>query len=128
MTNSIGQGIIYNFTKGKQKTVKHVQLSIVTKRKTGSKFMINSLNRFGYSISYDEVNNIETFFAEMQANEQSHQSLVPNNIQPSTFITFVYADFDHSPETISSISLYCTNGIIIQSQGLPRETLSSEIM
>ena len=90
--------------------------------------MINSLNRFGYSILYDEVNNIETFFAEMQANEQSHQSLVPNNIQPSTFITFVYADSDHSPETISSISLHCTNGIIIQSQGLPRETLSSEIM
>ena len=88
----------------------------------------DSLNRFGHSISYDEVNNIETFFAEMQANEQSHQSFVPNNIQPSTFITFVYDNCDHNPETISGISLYCTNGIIIQAPGLPTETSSSEIM
>ena len=128
LTNSIGQDIIYNLTKGKQKTVKHVQLGIVTKRKTGSKFMINSLNRFGHSISYDEVNNIETFFAEMQANKQSHQSFLPNNIQPSTFIIFVYDNCDHNPETISGMSLHCTNGIIIQAPGLPKETLSSEIM
>ena len=80
MTNSIRQDIICNLTKGNQKTVKHVQLGIVRKRKTGSKFMINSLNRFGHSVLYDEVSNIETIFAEMQANEQSHQSLVPNNI------------------------------------------------
>ena len=105
LTNSVGQGVIYNLTKVKQKTVKHVQFGIETKRKTSSKFMVNSLNRFGHSISYDEVNNIETFFAEMQANEQSHQSFVPNNIQPSTFITFVYDNCDHNPEMISGISL-----------------------
>ena len=46
LTNSIGQDIIYYLTKRKQKTVKHVQLGIVTKRKTDSKFMTNSLNRF----------------------------------------------------------------------------------
>ena len=128
MTNSIRQDIICNLTKGNQKTVKHVQLSIVTKRKTGSKFMINSLNRFGHSVLYDEVSNIETIVAEMQANEQSHQSLVPNNIQPATFITFVYDNCDRNPEKISGISVHCTNGIIIQAPGLPRKTSSSEIM
>ena len=90
--------------------------------------MINNLNRFGHSISYDEVNNIEMFFAEMQANEQSHQSFFSNNIQPSTFITFVYDNCDHNPETISDISLHCTNFKIIQAPGLPGETSSSEIM
>ena len=56
LTNSTGQDILHNLIKGKQKTVKLVQLSIVTKRKTESNFMINSLDRFGHSISYDEVN------------------------------------------------------------------------
>ena len=105
-------------------TYNYAQKCIVTKRKTGS-IMINSLN---HSISYDEVNNIETFFAEMQANEQSHESFVTNNIQPSTFITFVYDNCDHNLETTSGISLHCTNGIIIQAPGLPSETSSSEIM
>ena len=128
MTNSIGQDIIYNLTKGKQKTVKHVQLGIVTKRKTGSKFMINSLNRISHSISDDEVNNIETFLAEVEASEQSHQSFVPNKIQPSTFITFVFDNCDHNPETISGTSLHCTNGIIMQAPGFPREISTSEMM
>ena len=64
----------------------------------------------------------------MQANEQSHQSFVPNNIQPCTFITFVYDNCNHKPKTISGTSLHCTNGVIIQAPGLPRETSSSEIM
>ena len=58
----------------------------------------------------------------------SHQSFVPNNIQPFTFITFVYDNCNHNPETISGISIHCTNGIIIQAPGLPRETSSSEII
>ena len=127
-TNSIGQHITYNLTREKQRTVQHFQLGIIAKRKTSSKFMINSLNHFGDSILYDKVNNIEIFFVEMQASEQSHQSYVPNNIQPSTVITFLYNNCDHNQETISGISLHCTNGIIIQAPRLLRETSSSEIM
>ena len=56
LTNSTGQDILHNLIKGKPKTVKLVQLGIVKKRKTESKFMINSLDRFGHSISYDDVN------------------------------------------------------------------------
>ena len=114
LSKSIGQDIIYNQSNGKIKTVKHVQLGIITKKRTGSRFLIDSLNRLGHSISYDEVSNIETYFAELQANNQSHRSFVPNNIQPSTFITFVFDNCDHNPETLSGISMHCTNGIIIQ--------------
>ena len=40
----------------------------------------------------------------------------------------MYDNCNHNPETISGISLHCTNGIIIQAPGLPRATSSSEIM
>ena len=114
LVRSIGQDIVYNSTRGKLKTIKHVQLGILTKRKTGSKFLINCLNRLGHSMSYDEVNSVETAFAVVQSKEKNFQSYVPNNVQPSTFITFVYDNCDHNAETLHGISMHCTNGIIIQ--------------
>ena len=99
---------------GKTKTIKHVQLSITTKRKTGSRLMLDSLNCFGHSISYDEVNNVETSFAKLNVRNQSNRSFVPNNVEPSSFITFVYDNCDHNPETLSGASLHVTNGIIFQ--------------
>ena len=68
----------------------------------------------GHSVFYHKVNNVETSFVEHQIHHQNHRSLVPNNIQPSTFITFVYDNCHYNPETLSGPSLRCTNGIIIQ--------------
>ena len=66
--------------------------------------MINILICFTYSISYDGVKNVKMFFTEMQLSEQNHQSLVTNNIQLSTFITFVCDNCDQNTKTISEIS------------------------
>ena len=66
--------------------------------------MINILTCFFYSISYDGVNNVKTFFTETEVNKQNHQSLVPNNIQLSIFITCVCDNCDQNPKTISEIS------------------------
>ena len=68
LTTSIGQDVIYAQSKEKKTNNKHLQLGIITKRQTGSRFLIESLNRLGHSIGYDEVNNVETYFAEIQAN------------------------------------------------------------
>ena len=113
LVKSIAQDIIYNSTRGKIKTVKHVQLGLFTKRQTGSK-VLDCLNRLGHSISYHEINNIETTFADVQIRNQCHQSYVPNNVQPSVFTTFVYDNCDHNPESLTGVSMHCMNGIIIQ--------------
>lgn len=68
--------------------------------------MINILIYFTYSISYDGVKKVKMFFTEMQLNEQNQQSLVPNNIQLSTFITFVCDNCDQNTKTISEISQF----------------------
>lgn len=114
LVKSIGQDIIYNSTRGKTKTIKHVQVGLFTKRKTGSRLIIDCLNRLGHSMSYDEVNLVETNFAEIQFHEQNSRDFVPNNVQPSSFVTFVYDNCDHNPETLTGVSMHCTNGIIIQ--------------
>ena len=89
---SLGQDT-YNMSNRKTKTIKHVQLGITAKRKTRSRLMLDSLNRLGHSISYDEVNNVETSFAEVNVKNQSNRSFVPNNVQPSLFVTFVYDNY-----------------------------------
>ena len=51
--------------------------------------MLDSLYRLDHSISYDKVNNVEAPFAEVNFKNQSNRSFVPNNVQPSSFVTFV---------------------------------------
>lgn len=114
LINSIGQDLIYAATGGEKKTLKHIQLGVSIKRKTGSRNVIEWLNRLGHSISYKEVNVIETFFAEEQSNLQEPRKYLPNNIQPSTMVTFVYDNCDHNAESIYGFTLHATNGIIIQ--------------
>ena len=114
LVKSIGQDVIYACSRGKLKTVKHTQLGLITKRKTGSNYLIKCLNRSGHCLNYDDVNKVETSFAEKQALRINTRSFVPNNVQPSTFLTFVYDNCDHNPETLSGATMHFTNGIIIQ--------------
>ena len=112
--NSLGQDIIFKVTNGRQKPLKHVLLSLSTKRKTGSKQMIKWLNRLGHGISYDDVNYLETGLAESQMLRKSLRTFVPSTVEPSKFITFIWDNNDINPETLTGISIHCTNGIIVQ--------------
>ena len=114
LVKSIGQDILFNSTKGRVKTIKQLQLGVFTKRKTGSKLLIECLNKLGHSVSYYEVNRFETFLAEQQNDNMCLLSYVPNTVQPSTFVTFVYDNCDHNPETLGGQVMHFTNGIIIQ--------------
>ena len=90
LVKSLGQDIINNVTRGKLKTAKHTQLGVFVKRKTGSRVLIDCLNRLGHTISYHEVNLQETGFSEKQVEHQLVREYVPPAVQPSTFLTFVY--------------------------------------
>ena len=112
LSNLLRQNIIYDMSNGKSKVTKHVQLAITTKRKTGSRLMLDSVNC--HSISYDKVQYFKTSFSRLNVKNLSNQSFVPNNVQPSSFATFFCDNWDHNSETLSSASLHHTNGIIIQ--------------
>ena len=113
LSSLLGQDIIYNISNGKIKATKHVQLGITTKRETGSRLMLDSLNCLDHSISYDQVTNIETSFAELNVKNRSNRSFVTNNVQPSALVSFVYNNCDHNPETFPGASFHVTNGNII---------------
>ena len=85
--------------------------------------IIDCLNRLGHTISYHEVNSLETAFAEVQVHHQLFQSYVPPSVHPSMFVTFVYDNCDHNPESLSGVSMHVTNGIIIQLSNRNNELL-----
>ena len=111
---SLGQDILYASTNGAFKTVKHTQLGMILKRKTGSKELITYFNRLGHCISYSEVSRLETFIAETESLNREAPAFLPRGIQHEKFITYVFDNCDHNPESLRSLTMHCTNGIMIQ--------------
>ena len=99
---------------GRKRTKNHVELGVSIKQITGSVDAVRWLNRFGHSISYDEINALKTKLAEEQVNNQTNTSLVFTHIQPSVFVTLCYDNYDHNMESVYTAILQGTNGIIIQ--------------
>lgn len=60
---SVGQDLVYGSSKGRVSTPKHVGLAMSVKHLTGSKQVIMMLNRCGHTISYDNLERIETAVA-----------------------------------------------------------------
>ena len=122
--SSIAQDVIYNATNGEFKTVKHVDLGLCTKRKTGSRKLITWLNRLGLSISYHDVNLVETHIAEEQIANVTTAAYVPNNTRPEEFLTFVYENGDINVESVYGSSYHCANAIAIQQKSIdsPKKT------
>ena len=114
IVEGLAQDIIFRIQNGRHKPLKHILLSLCTKRKTGSKQVIQWLNKLGHGISYDDVNCLETSLAESQMCDMVLKTFVPSNIQPSQFVTFVWDNNDINPESLSGVSMHCTNGIITQ--------------
>ena len=65
------QDVVFTVSHGKLKPAKHLCLGIGMKTLTGSKKVINILNRFGHSVNYSLVEEIETAKAD-NINEKAH--------------------------------------------------------
>eukprot|EP00112_Aurelia_sp_Birch-Aquarium-sp1_P003504 Seg1392.2 transcript_id=Seg1392.2/GoldUCD/mRNA.D3Y31 product="hypothetical protein" protein_id=Seg1392.2/GoldUCD/D3Y31 len=120
---TIGQDIVYSIKNGKDCTMKHVLLWLSGKRKTGSRQVLHWLNKFGHGISYDKVCYLETSIAQQQTQLQFQKNFIPATIQPSQLVTFVWNNNDINPETLTGVSMYSTNGIVIQKSSDDVETM-----
>ena len=107
VVEGLAQDIIFRIQNGRYKP-------LCTKKKTGLKQVIQWLNKLGHGISYADVNCLETSLAESQMCYKVLKTFVPSYIQPSQFVTFVWDNNDINPESLSGVSMHCTNGIIIQ--------------
>ncbi len=109
---SISQDLIHAVSRGRVKTQKHVALPILVKNLGGGSEIITVLNRLGHSLSYTQIEEMETALAEEVAKPGL---ILPSNCQPEVFGTFCWDNSDLQEETLSGHgTTHCTSGIVIQ--------------
>ena len=114
---AIGQDLLYTTSKGRVKTPKHVSLAMAVKNLTGSSQVVTLINRFGHSISYNELLEMEVSMALKQIKRQQEGIILPSNINTHVFSSICWDNNDLNEHTLSgSGTTHCTNGIIVQRQ------------
>ncbi|CAC5360782.1 unnamed protein product [Mytilus coruscus] len=114
---SLAQDLIYSVSKGYTKTPKHVALAIYLKTQTGSSEIVKIINKFGHSVSYDQVEEIETSIAEQMIMNTEDDIFIPSIIRKGVFSSFCWDNNDLCEETLSGQgTTHCTNGIVIQTR------------
>lgn len=75
---SIANDIIFAATEGRYKSSKHIKLGMTLKSLTGSKKVVQLLNRMGHCVNYDTVEELET---EVTFTAAENLSMLPNGVQ-----------------------------------------------
>lgn len=111
---SICNSIIFSATNGAVKPSSCLSLGLVTKSITGSRRMIEILNRLGHSISYTSVEEIKT---ELAYGGAAAYKVLPNGLvaSPTLRTQVAFDNFDRFVETSNGKdTLHDTVGIVYQ--------------
>ncbi|CAH3173032.1 unnamed protein product [Porites lobata] len=98
---SLSQDLIHSATRGRIKTPKNVVLPMTVKSLTGNAELITILNRFGHSLSYSQIEEVETALAEMQIAKRQNRVFVPSVCYPNVPGVFCWDNNDLQEETLS---------------------------
>lgn len=114
ISDSLAQDLIYNVTKGKIKTSKHITLAMSLKSLTSSRKVVEIINRYGHCCSYHVVEELET---EATFASSNRSQVCPDGITKSSglYTGVGFDNFDRFVDTASGKdTLHDTVGIIYQ--------------
>ena len=94
--------MIYSVSHGAQKPPKHIILPAAIKALTGSKEVIQFINRLGHGLSYHQLEENETGLCMKKISSISEGSIpLPQYIQPYSSTTLAFDDIDMLEETLT---------------------------
>lgn len=98
--DSISQDIVFCATNGRLKPSKHMELGLVMKNLTGSRKVIDILNKLGHSASYTVIEGLET---ELTFAATKPKSFIPSDVtlSPDLNTSLAFDNFDRFVETSS---------------------------
>lgn len=111
---SLAHDSIYAVTNARMKPSKHLQLGLAVKSLTGSRKLIEILKRFGHSINYHLVEELET---ELTFNASDISRLLPDELHqlPNLHTGLAFDNYDRFVDTINGRdTLHDTVGIAYQ--------------
>ena len=115
----IAQDMVYVSSKGSKKMPKHVSMATAIRHMTGSKELITMFNRWGHTLSYDEVERLETSIAQSQLEKamEDGTAVVPSNISGGTFVQAAADNIDLNEETLNGKqTTHATSLVLYQRQ------------
>ena len=117
LLQSFGQDIVYAVTCGKIKPCKHIIVPFSIKSLTGNVELINILNRLGHSVSYSQMEEIDTALCLQKLSSSESDTALPANIHPGIFTTLAWDNIDRLEETVSGKGTsHRVNGIAVQAK------------
>lgn len=126
---SIAEDICYASSAGKLPLKKHFLLGMSMRHLTGSADVVTILNRYGHSISYTKLLELETAMAQQV---KLTDGLLPSNISvdENSVSHVCWDNFDLNEETPSgSNTTHSTHGIVIQeTSGSSAQKLTTELV
>lgn len=111
---STADDILFTTTRGQVKPAKHLFMGLAMKSLTGSRKIIEILNRFGHSISYHVVEELET---DLASTISERHLVTPDGIltSPGLSTATAWDNYDENSETLSGANtLHDTVGICYQ--------------
>ena len=122
LIDSLVQDLVFAISKGKFLTFKHTCIGLGLHSLTGQKLPILILSRFGHSIPYSTIQEIETAQAELAQDLRDKQKSLPlQPISSSTMVPtiFWWDNFDRFVDNLSGAgSIHNTPGIAFQVETL----------
>ena len=115
LANSFGQDLVYAVTNGRENPPKHVLLPFAVKSLTGNVELIQTLNRFGHSVSYSKLEEIDTALSLQKLSDANNDTPLPCDIHPGVFTTLAWDNIDRLEETLTGGGTsHRVNGIAVQ--------------
>ena len=124
--NAVCADVIYAATSGNTKPAKHMKLGLAMKSLTGSRKVIDVLNRFGYTVSYNVVEELETEMT-LEANNKAQLTPFGMGLDANLGTGVAFDNYDEFVETLSGKdTLHDTVGIAYQVIPKKNELVESE--
>ena len=107
---SFGQDIVPAISKGKTHTPKHVGLRMSIHQAMRSRTLVNLFHNAGHSISYSQVQGVDTTLAKRTLGKfiENGNFPVPANLIEGKFLQFAADNIDITEETLDGKTLHAT--------------------
>lgn len=125
--DSLCHDVIYCTTNGRIKPSKQMELGLVMKSLTGSRKVLNILNRLGHTASYSVIEELET---ELTYSSIETNSFIPDDVVclPSLGTAVAFDNYDRFVETLSGKNtLHDTVGVLYQNKTEVQDKNSSNV-
>ena len=116
LMQSFSQDLTFGVTKGRIKQPEHIPLPYAVKTLTNNVELVSILNRYGHSISYSHLEEINTALC-LQMMAATSEIPLSDNIQPHVSTTLAWDNIDRLEATFSDEDTsHRVNGIALQAR------------